>query len=1583
MQKRIIFFSVIAIGVLVGLMVLPSYLKADGRTYDLVGGPDDHIEVLLESSRAPHVGETVVFTLTATPFLDAPSLNIHWDLPDGLELIAGTLAEETDPLAANETIQRSVEVRVKKPGTFQVAAVATYAPHATAVYGATGVLFVTSSNHHATISDRDPALINLNDQIIPGSEPTFTPSHTAKGNSAAEFCVRIRGRLTRKDKVPYLATTNQLVYADSTIPVTHAVVEVWEADPVFDDFLGQASLDDNGEIMYTICGEDDGLFDDELEIYVEVVAAAERWDPDDGLERVVTVYDKDEWAGLFTEYKFASHTAKISSDGELRYNLRLENNEGMSGALNIVEAIYDAWEFFNASGGLDGGWLADEEIDVNWAPGWTSVWRDGSFYSWFWNEIYLNGDASDKDEWDDSVIIHEWTHHADDVYSCDSDGGKDHYVTGIYSTEMAFSEGYPDYYQSAVRAAYNIPFADWYIDMNGSGTSCAVCEDIDSWNTDNPTRVTDGNEMAVAATLWDIYDLNNENDDRLTLGHNPIQEVFTSNRFADADKCTLKGFFAAWADIGKPTDAAVAAIITQNVMLNDIFDDTTTIAKNAVSANSATASPNSATFGTQSPLASEQSGSLTEPFPWWERLALVVDNSASMSGARLDAVKTAVQTQVTRLSGLATGVEFSLDLFNNGSNNVQPIFTGQFFADRVNPIIAGLSTTAVTDNDCSVNALNALEQTINGRYDSDVWLFTDGPASGSDAGVADISRRLVNQQLRASFIALGLCNTSQINAANEQLPTQNQRAWQEIAGLGPEDPPDNIVPYLQIALNSGGQFMFIDDSQMDMAAEILEAQITHSAGAGRWSDYVSDHRTYRWDKLTSWEYSWIDARSQGTNHGKPGGLTSEGWVDVTMYSGGSYCRWRFYESCVETAHVYENGYITFDSFLGEQAVNSQLPNPSAPNWVLYPFWDDLEWESIGFNGKTGEVNAPDNGTIYSRQVRDTFAIEYYGFHPATGTVRNTENFQVQFEFDLAGSIRFLYKNLETGVGSATIGLEDGRTATKNDAVQISFNNPNAVASEDGFGLYRVPPQPSKVYTTLVDSTMESIAFLLTGFSGSFDPLKITLPDGTMINCHDADVLCIEAGLVQYVQIDVNGRTGEWIVEVSAGSSGSGTFNFSSMAVSPLGISNKGDYDLSPVDSNHFVIDLGYIADNNQVTGQLRRAGDIDLGDPFMLHDDGQHEDGLAGDGVFGSDLVTPVGKSLAFLAVNGTIDGQPFRRVDATPYRLPYVTIEGPETAVDTGSGLVTTLTVTNHRSTDHCYLSELHAPAGWKIGLDTGSTEKVCVPAGQSKQVPFTAKMDLSGDMPSGTSGVISVTLIEEERGIYVDTLTVKMTRQRPPASLAISSDGGEVRPGGDKVQLYLSLLDEQNVMVPDGTVINLQTTLGSVPAEVSTIGGQAMVEFTSGSQTGTATITAVTGDLEASTNIVISAPEAARITIEVNNNTLPADGQSTSNVTAIVTDRWGDPMANQWVILSVSGDGQHGLIDGKEGLIAQSNSDGTVAATYTSGLVGGEVALQADLLSDDQVNTLASARTTVTLQSITSTVLLPIVISAPTSSN
>ena len=205
----------------------------------------------------------------------------------------------------------------------------------------------------------------------------------------------------------------------------------------------------------------------------------------------------------------------------------------------------------------------------------------------FYDDMHIDGHVNNSDVWDDTVIMHEWTHFADDKWGCDDNPGGNHTAGGHYNTRLAWGEGFPDFYQSVVRSARGDANGEWYLDVDGLG-GCFVCIDFENVDTLHPDRVGDDNETAVAATLWDLYDTSNEGQDQVTLaeGFPLIQKVFVEPPFAKHlvpapppqtgqitvhEKCDLRGYFKSWAAIGAPTDAAVAAAITQNTAIAAIF----------------------------------------------------------------------------------------------------------------------------------------------------------------------------------------------------------------------------------------------------------------------------------------------------------------------------------------------------------------------------------------------------------------------------------------------------------------------------------------------------------------------------------------------------------------------------------------------------------------------------------------------------------------------------------------------------------------------------------------------------------------------------------------------------------------------------------------------------------------------------------------------------------------------------------------------------------------------------------------------------------------------------------------------------
>lgn len=142
-------------------------------------------------------------------------------------------------------------------------------------------------------------------------------------------------------------------------------------------------------------------------------------------------------------YVFKSSVLDDVEGGSPIINLTM--TERASAVFNIIDAAFDARRFWEASGGAaDGAQTFDYETEIYWNP---DDGEEGSYYEPTAGEITIADDPSSPDEWDEPVIMHEWAHMADDKYSCDDSPGGEHFVDKVVDDrELAWGEGYPDYW---------------------------------------------------------------------------------------------------------------------------------------------------------------------------------------------------------------------------------------------------------------------------------------------------------------------------------------------------------------------------------------------------------------------------------------------------------------------------------------------------------------------------------------------------------------------------------------------------------------------------------------------------------------------------------------------------------------------------------------------------------------------------------------------------------------------------------------------------------------------------------------------------------------------------------------------------------------------------------------------------------------------------------------------------------------------------------------------------------------------------------------------------------------------------------
>ncbi len=147
-------------------------------------------------------------------------------------------------------------------------------------------------------------------------------------------------------------------------------------------------------------------------------------------------------------------------------------------------------------------------------------------------ELYILGglsgdtDNSDCDHFDNSIIIHEYGHFIEDIFSDSDSPGGNHNGNTILDPRLAWGEGFANFFQAAVT---NIAY---YRDTSGNtdGFFSSIFDvDLESGTSDSASIMGEGNfhEFSVTRLLWDAIDP--ANDDTVAASFAEFWTVFTSS----------------------------------------------------------------------------------------------------------------------------------------------------------------------------------------------------------------------------------------------------------------------------------------------------------------------------------------------------------------------------------------------------------------------------------------------------------------------------------------------------------------------------------------------------------------------------------------------------------------------------------------------------------------------------------------------------------------------------------------------------------------------------------------------------------------------------------------------------------------------------------------------------------------------------------------------------------------------------------------------------------------------------------------------------------------------------------------------
>ncbi len=173
--------------------------------------------------------------------------------------------------------------------------------------------------------------------------------------------------------------------------------------------------------------------------------------------------------------------------GQITAYARQSESSAIEGAaFNILKKLYQANAYIRTQISQP-SWVA-EKVSVYWKAGFNPYSYYGfpssplSFYVSGERKLYilggLSGDVktSDTDHFDNSIILHEYGHFLEDVYSKSDSPGGSHNGNSITDPRLAWSEGWGNFIQAAVQGT------NYYSDSSGfcndtvesSGTNCAL-----------------------------------------------------------------------------------------------------------------------------------------------------------------------------------------------------------------------------------------------------------------------------------------------------------------------------------------------------------------------------------------------------------------------------------------------------------------------------------------------------------------------------------------------------------------------------------------------------------------------------------------------------------------------------------------------------------------------------------------------------------------------------------------------------------------------------------------------------------------------------------------------------------------------------------------------------------------------------------------------------------------------------------------------------------------------------------------------------------------------------------------------------
>jgi len=215
-----------------------------------------------------------------------------------------------------------------------------------------------------------------------------------------------------------------------------------------------------------------------------------------------------------------------------------------------------------------------------------------------------------------------------------------------------------------------------------------------------------------------------------------------------------------------------------------------------------------------------------------------------------------------------------------------------------------------------------------------------------------------------------------------------------------------------------------------------------------------------------------------------------------------------------------------------------------------------------------------------------------------------------------------------------------------------------------------------------------------------------------------------------------------------------------------------------------------------------------------------------------------------------------------------------------------------------------LPAGGGQTATITAEVTDAEGNPVANGTVVNFTTTLGTIGQSATTMNGVATTVLTPgQEVGTAIVVASVGGVSRQTQVTIT-AGDATQIRidaepqsvpaDGTSTVSITANVTDAGGNPVTENTPVTFSTTLGTITPSDATKGGKAKATLRASTQAGTATVTVSAGGTSASIAIEFLAGAAASLTLSAADESLPADGASTTQVQALVEDANGNPVAD-----------------------------------------------------------------------------------------